>query len=144
MTIAVSACVISSSTTTVSVRIVTEKWIIENVLHMLLGIETEMFTIHRPSFVITVNSDTISTSQCVHMTRIAVRNVLKWFASLGTKFSKLRNFKSHQIESSLTYVESFSSENSIVEQDLTKFVEIELKNLNGKNFFYSLIEIWLL
>jgi hypothetical protein len=70
-----------------------EDWITRNVLYMLLGLDTEIFTTH-PSVVITVKSVNFS---CMHISPLCLRNVLKRFAVWGTRLNQVRNVSARSV-----------------------------------------------
>jgi len=143
MTIAVSACTLAavSAIDTSHVRPITEKWIIQNILYMLLGIETELFTIHSPSNIVTVNSYELSEMQCLHLSQSACRNILKRFAKFGSKVTKLRRMrrKSTTMESEIVMIlESFIVDHAVpILSRLSETIEYQLY----KPDFYSLISL---
>ena len=81
-----SSDVFLPQTMTVHIAFVTEDSIARNICYMLLGLETSMFTIHQ-STVITAKTENVL---CMHFSPWCLRNILKKFASLGTRVNRLR------------------------------------------------------
>jgi hypothetical protein len=134
MTLAVSACVLREDS--VKARIITERWLIENILYMMLGVETESFVIHQPSMIVTVKS----VSPCIHISRGAIRSALKWYSYIGTRIGKLRSFRivhPNDVLTPIAYIESaISAEAQGILSKLSDFVEMELNNLS-----FSIIDL---
>lgn len=79
-------------------KIISEHHLVLNVVHMLMGVETDLFRVFVKPDQVTVVADVaaLSARRSSHMSQGVIRNILKGFASIGTIIHSVRAFSKNR------------------------------------------------
>lgn len=75
-------------------KIISERYLVLNVVYMLMGVDTDLFRVFVKPDQVTVVADVaaLSARRSTHMSQGVIRNILKGFASIGTIIHSVRAF----------------------------------------------------